>query len=190
MNPQDGLLRPLEEQRAEYKKRRMIAMPIAGLIAWGVVGIGGLFLPTGKAALLLFVVVGSIAYLGMFVSKFTGEDFLDKTRPKNAFDGLFYQSMGSAIMVFAIAVPFYLVDKSSAPMSVGILTSLMWVQLGWIIQHWVGLAHAVVRTVLIVVAHYALPDYRYVAIPLVIVVLYAIAIFILEQRWREANRAA
>ncbi|MGQ0587761.1 MAG: DUF7010 family protein [Gammaproteobacteria bacterium] len=166
MDPKDGLLRPLEEQRAEYKKRRMIAMPISGLIAWAIVGIGGLYLTTGKAALLLFVATGSIAYLGMLISKFTGEDFLDKTRPKNTFDGLFYQSMGSAIMVFAIAIPFFFVDKTSAPMSVGILTSLMWVQLGWIIQHWIGL------------------------VPLAIVVLYAIAIWVLERRWREANRAS
>ncbi len=188
MTPQEDLSRPLEEQRAEFSRRRLLAMPIAGLIAWAIIGIGGLTLRTGQAALLLFVATGCIAYLGMFISKFTGENFLDKNRPKNTFDALFYYSMGSAILVFSIAIPFFFVDKTSAPLSVGILTSLMWVQLGWIIQHWIGLAHAVTRTVLIVAVHFAFPDHRYVAIPLVIVVLYAIAIWILERRWRRLSR--
>ena len=69
--------RALEAQREEFKQARLIAMPIAGLIVWRLVGILGIFLPTGQAALALFIGTGSIAYLGMFISRFTGEHFLD-----------------------------------------------------------------------------------------------------------------
>ena len=43
--------RPLDVQREEFKRARLIAMPIAGLIVWLIIGILGMFLPTGQAAL-------------------------------------------------------------------------------------------------------------------------------------------
>jgi hypothetical protein len=100
--------RTLDEQRMEFARRHNIAMPLAGLIAWSVVGIGGATLPALLEVWLLFIVTGSIAYLGMFISRFTGENFLDRTRPKNAFDALFLYTIGMALLVYAIAIPFFL----------------------------------------------------------------------------------
>lgn len=178
-------VRSLEEQLAEFRRGRFLAMPLAGLIAWTVVGIGGLTLKTWPASMLLFVATGSIAYLGMFLSKFTGEDFLDKSKPKNTFDALFFYTMGQSLLVFAIAIPFFMIERTSLPMSVGILSGLMWVPMTWLLGHWIGVAHGVARTVLILVAWYALPEHRFVAVPAVIVVLYVIAIAVLEHRWRK-----
>ena len=56
---------------------------------------------------MLFGAVGSILYLGIFFSRLTGENFLDKQRPKNVFDGLFLRTVGEAVLVFAIAIPFF-----------------------------------------------------------------------------------
>lgn len=182
--------RSLEEQRAEFGRRRFLAMPLAGLIAWTVVGIGGLTLKTGPAALLLFFATGSIAGLGMLLSKFTGEDFLDKSRPKNAFDTLFFYTMGQSLLVFAVAIPFFMIEPTSLPLSVGILTGLMWVPMTWLIQHWIGVVHGVARTVLIVIVWHALPEHRFVAVPAAIVLLYAGAIAVLESRWRRMAATA
>ena len=135
----------------------------------------------------LFVATGSIAYLGMFLSRFTGENFLDKSRPKNTFDTLFFSTVLMALLVYAIAIPFFMKDYTSLPLSVGILTGLMWVPLSWVIQHWVGLFHGITRTVLITAAWYVFPDRRFVVIPAIIVVVYGITVVILEQRWRRLN---
>ncbi|HUI74669.1 MAG TPA: hypothetical protein VLX32_06970 [Candidatus Acidoferrum sp.] len=166
-----------------------MAMTLAGLIAWTVVGIGGATLPAILEVWLLFIVTGSIAYLGMTISRFTGENFLDRTRPMNAFDALFLHTVAMCLLVYAIAIPFFLKDYTSLPLTVGILSGLMWVPLSWIIQHWIGLFHGIARTLLIVAAWYLFPHARFVAIPAVIAGVYLITIFVLEQRWREINRA-
>jgi hypothetical protein len=73
--------RTLDEQRTEFARNRFLAMPIAGAIAWSIVGIAGAFLPTGLAAWVLFIATGSIFGLGLVVARLIGEDLLGKTRP-------------------------------------------------------------------------------------------------------------
>jgi len=182
--------RSLEVQREEFAQRRLIATPIAGMVAWLVIGIGSLFLAPFALSMLLFVATGSIVYLALFVSKLTGEDFLDKSRPRNTFDTLFYHTIGSSVLVYAIAIPFFLIDYTSLPLSVGILTGLMWLPISWIIQHWIGWVHAVLRTVGVLAAWYGFPENRFLAVSLVIVVLYGFAITVLETRWRSIRQSA
>src|SRR3979411_3172365 len=92
-DPQLELLRSLDEQRAEYARRRGLAMPLAGSIVWTLIGIAGAFLPPILAVWSLFIGTGFIAYLGIMLSRFTGENFLDKNKPKNVFDSLVLPSV-------------------------------------------------------------------------------------------------
>jgi len=177
-------VRSLDDQRAEYARRRGLAMPVAGLIVWALIGLAGAFLSPILAVWALFIGAGFIAYLGMILSRFTGEDFLDKTKPKNAFDSLFFHCVAMALLVYAIAIPFFRVDYTSLPLTVGILAGLMWIPYSWMIQHWVGIFHTVTRTVLVTAAWYFAPHSRFVVIPAVIVGVYAVTIVILERRWR------
>jgi hypothetical protein len=177
-------IRSLDEQRAEYADRRFTAMPIAGTIAWTASGVAGWLMPPVAAVWTLFIATGSIAYLGMFISRFTGEHFLDRSRPRNAFDTLFLMTVLMALLVYAIAIPFFLIDYTSLPLTVGILTGLMWIPLSWAISHWVGIFHGVTRTVLVLAAWYMFPDARFVVIPAVIVCIYLISIMVLEARYR------
>lgn len=179
----------LDKQRAEFKRRRFLAMPLAGSIVWTLVGIAGALLTPFAAVIVLFIATGSTFYIAVLISRFTGEHLFDHKTPKNTFDSLFLSVMAMALMVFAIAIPFFLRDRTSLPLTVGILTGLMWVPFSWIIEHWVGLMHGVSRTLLIVGAWYLFPDQCFVVIPLVIVAVYLLTIFILEQRWREVNDA-
>ncbi|RAJ93957.1 DUF7010 family protein [Aliidiomarina maris] len=183
-------IRTLEEQREEFAQRRLIALPIAGLIAWAVIGIGSLFLSPFAISMLLFAATGSIVYLGMFISKFTGENFLEKGKPKNTFDTLFFYSFGMSLLVFGIAIPFFQADYTSLPLTVGILTGLMWLPITWIIQHWIGVIHGVARTITVVMVWYIFPDHRFLAVSIVIVLLYVFAIAVLELRWRGLRRQA
>jgi hypothetical protein len=176
--------RPLEEQRRDFSARPLIAMPIAGLVAWTIAGVGGYLLPVRQAALVLFAATGMIVYLAMFISRFTGEKFPDGSKPMNRFDALLLHTLGMSLLCYAIAIPFFFVDKTSLPLTVGVLTGLVWVPISWIVQHWIGIAHAVARTGAILAAWYLWPAHRYVVIPMVIVALYAVAIMILVNRRR------
>lgn len=175
-------VRTLEFQKEEFKQRKLLASPIAGLIAWTIVGIAGLIFPEHIMVWVLFIATGCIVYLAMGISKFTGEDYLDKTKPKNTFDWLFFFTVAQAILVYAIAIPFFLENHTSLPLTVGILTGLMWVPLTWIIDHWVGLFHTISRTVSIVVLWYCFPSHRFVFIPAAIVIIYLISIYFLVKR--------
>ena len=174
--------RSLEEQRIEFSNQKFLATPLAGLIIWTIIGCIGIFFSDFIAVWSIFIGTGSIVYLGLFLSKFTGEDFLDKNKPKNEFDTLFLFTAGQAILVYAIAIPFFLLDHSSLPMSVGILTGLMWLPFSWIIKHWVGIFHTITRTILVLLLWYLLPEYRFVAIPFGIVIMYIITILLLQNR--------
>lgn len=174
----------LEQHRADFQRSPFLAMPIAGAIAWAAIGIAGMFLPTHLAAWALFIGTGTIFSLGLLVARFTGEDLLGKRRPGNPFDALFMRTVVMAWLVFAIAIPFFRLEPTSLPLTVGILAGLMWLPFGWIIQHWVGTFHAATRTVLCLAAWYAFPDQRFVAIPAVIVTTYLVTIVALVRRVR------
>lgn len=175
--------RTLEVQRKEFKKGRFLATPLAGTIVWLVIGVASFFMSPTAIVWVLFIGTGSIVYIGMFISKFTGEDFLDKSKPKNVFDNLFLYTVAMAAAVYSIAIPFFIADYTSLPLTVGILTGLMWIPFSWIIEHWIGLFHTISRTVLIVAAWYVFPLHRFTVIPFIIVVIYAITIVVLNQRW-------
>ncbi|AVP96655.1 hypothetical protein C7S18_05300 [Ahniella affigens] len=179
----------LDQQRAEFCDRPFYAMPLAGTLAWGLIGLlSPLFGMFGKVYL-VFILTGSIFGLGILIAKITGEDLLGKHRPKNVFDGLFMASVGSAWLVFAIAVPFFRQDPTSLPLSIGILAGLMWLPFSWIIQHWVGYFHGIVRTLLLVVAWYLWPEHRFTVLPAIIVCIYLVTLIALARRQRQMKRA-
>ncbi len=171
----------LSELRAEFGRSRILAMPAAGAIAWTVVGLAGILLPA-IAWLALFICTGMIFPIGLMVARLLGEDLTGAQRENNELDRLFMYTVLMASMVWAIAIPFFMIEKSSLPLSVGILAGLMWIPYSWIVQHWIGLFHGISRTVLVVAAWYLVPQLRYVAIPAVIVIIYMITIFVLATR--------
>lgn len=175
----------LEEQRKTFASGKFLATPLAGLIAWLIVGVSGLILPIVQTVWVLFIATGGIVYLSLFISKFTGENFLDKNKPKNTFDKLFFFTVAQSILVYAIAIPFFITDYSSLPLTVGILTGTMWLPFSWIIQHWVGIFHAVTRTIVVLLLWYLLPNHRFIAIPFAIVIIYIITIVVLNNRRRK-----
>jgi hypothetical protein len=175
----------LEQQREEFARAPFLAMPIAGMLAWVVVGICGAILPPAGQVWALYLATGSIFGLGLGIARFTGEDLLGKRRPGNEFDRLFMASVGSAWLVFAIAVPFVQADYTSLPLTVGILAGLMWLPFSWIIRHWVGYLHGIARTIALVVAWYLWPDQRFVVLPAIIVAIYLFTLVVLARRPRR-----
>ncbi|MGJ8681768.1 DUF7010 family protein [Paraglaciecola sp.] len=174
----------LEEQRAAFAKKRFIAMPIAGTLVWTIIGIIGLTMPDSWKVWSLWIGCGSICYLGMAISKLTGEDFFNKEIPNNAFNHLFMVGLVMALLVFAITIPFAIQDYTSAPLTVGILAGLMWMPWSWAVQHWVGYFHTISRTLLVLILWLAFPDSRFVTIPFAIVAVYLITLYVMERRYQ------
>jgi len=100
-----------------------------------------------------------IFFVGQGIARFTGEDLLGNTGERRFFDQQFLLSVGMVLLVFAIAIPFTQVDITSLPLTLGILSGLMWVPFSGLIQHWVGLFHGVTRTALILAVWYLFPEY-------------------------------
>jgi hypothetical protein len=173
-----------EEQRAEFVSSRMLALPISGAIAWLVAGISGLVFPgrTFLLSMVLFGAIGSIFYLALFIQRFTGEDLLGRKSTGNIFDRIFLAAIVQALAGFAIAIPFFMIDRTSLPLSLGVITSLMWIPLSAIINHWVGYAHFALRMVGTLALWYAFEDHRFVTIPFWTVLVYLTTLPILLRR--------
>ena len=177
--------RSLDEQRREFASRRFLAMPLAGTIAWAVIAILTPSFGSAGKMLTVYIATGCIFYLGALFSRFTGENFFAMGRPKNTFDRLFLYTVAMALLVFAIAIPFAGVEHTSLPLTVGILSGLMWLPFSWMIEHWIGVFHAVARTILVAIGWHMFPDARFVVVPLIIVGIYLATIIVLERRWRH-----
>jgi hypothetical protein len=173
----------LDEQLAAFRHNRFLTMPITGAIVWAGIGMAGAFLPTSFAVLSVYIGTGMIFYLALGVAKLIGEDLLARNRKGNLFDRLFLLSTAMSFLVFSIAIPFGLADPTSVPLSVGVLTGLMWLPFSALAGHWVGYFHAIARTVLLIAVWYLLPGYRFVALPAVIVAVYLVSIIALARRW-------
>lgn len=178
----------LEYQLEQFRSNRFIAMPLAGAIAWTGIGIVGATGNVFASVWAIFIGTGIIFYLGIGIGKLIGEDVLGRDRQSSFFDRLFLLGAFQAILVYLIAIPFFQLETSSLPMTVGVLTGLMWIPFSALAGHWVGLFHGIARTVLVVGAYYLLPDYRFAAIPAIIVGIYAVTIYILAMRYREIEK--
>lgn len=178
----------LEQQLESFKNKRFTSIPLAGMIVWSLVGLAGWLLTPFQAVWVLFIGTGSIVYLGMFISKYTGERLYDRSK-KTMFDFIYLHIMLATLLIFGIAIPFFLIDYTSLPLTVGILTGIAWLPVSYLIKHWIGYFHSIVRTLLVVLAWYVFPEQRFIVIPGVIVVLYGISIFVLEMRWRAMKNA-
>lgn len=173
----------LDEQLAAFRRGRFLTMPITGMLVWIGIGFAGALLPIQSAVFAVYIGTGMIFYLALGVAKLTGEDILGRQRRGNFFDRLFMLCIGMSLLVFCIAIPFQYADPTSVPLTVGILTGLMWLPFSAMVGHWVGYFHAIARTILLVVAWYLFPQDRFVALPAIVVAVYIVSIIGLARRW-------
>ena len=70
-------------------------------------------------------------------------------------------------------------------MTLGIGLGLHWVVYSWIVQHPVGVIHAVLRTLMIVAVWYIFPNHGLLAISCAVVFVYLVSIY--QMLTREIN---
>jgi len=173
----------LDQELQAFRQRRFLAMPLAGTLAWIGIALAGQLLAPRWHLLSVYVLTGVIVYIGMGLSKLTGEDFMAKANKGNRFNQIFMLCVGQALLAYAIAIPFAVVKPESAVFMVGMLTGFMWLPSAWLIGHWIGAFHAIARSLLILLAWFLAPDAGMVWVPAIVLVMYALTIFTLERRW-------
>lgn len=179
----------LDQQLAEFRQRRFLAMPLAGILVWSALILTGALLSPKAQVLAVFIGTGSIVYLAMLLAKLTGEQLTFKSnKQRNFFDTLFLSAVAMCFLCYALAIPFFLENYRSLPFAVAILTGLMWLPIGVLIQHWVGIFHAVARTILCALAWVLYPEHSFVLQPMIVVAMYVVSIFALELRWKRLQR--
>jgi hypothetical protein len=171
----------LAELRADFRQSggRFLSMPIAGAICWSTAAISGVFLPPSRAAIALVVALVAITPLSLVIARYVGERLVGGA---NDLGRLMGRSMLMVNLFWAVAVSFWVVEPTSLPLTAGVIMGLQWIVLGWIIQHWIGFFHAIVRTFLIVAVWWLFPESRFAAVPAAVVAVYLVSIVVLAKR--------
>ena len=109
---------------------------------------------------------GLIFPVALLIAKFRRENLTGRLNPLSRLMGM------SVLMVnlfWAVHIPLLLGAPRFLPLSLGIGLGIHWIVYSWIIQHPVGLIHAILRTGLVVSVWAAFPTHRLLAVPVVIV---------------------
>jgi len=174
-------LKTIKELRIDFENltNRSVSMPIAGAIVWLFVALLSTQFSEKIGLLILLFSSGAIFPIALLVSKIRHQNLLSSTNP-------LAKLMGYCILMvnllWAVHIPLFIYVPEFLVLSLGIGLGLHWVVYSWIIQHPVGIIHAVLRTVLILVAWLSFPDNRLLAVSLVIVFTYSVSIFLMLTR--------
>src|ERR1035441_2303452 len=153
----------------EKESNRSLSMPAAGAIVWLVIGTCGYLLPENLATVVMLFGTGMIFPLALLIAKFRGENLMDRVNPLSRLMGL---SVLMVNLLWAVHLPLLVGAPVYFPLSLGIGLGIHWIVYSWIIDHPVGLIHAIARTILVVGAWSFLPTHRMAAVPAVIVCVY------------------
>lgn len=173
--------RSLGQLRLDFQRHggRNLAFPVAGALAWTAAGVAGALLPDETASYALFICSGAIFPVALTLARVFDEQVFGEG---NELDRLFGAGLIMVQLLWAIAIPFWMVMPASLPLTIGVMSGLHWLIYGWIIEHWIGRFHAVTRALLVAACWFAFPAQRFTAIPAVIVAIYAVSIYVLATR--------
>lgn len=167
--------------RADYRRRagRSLAMPIAGALVWSVVAVAGATLPERIATYVLLFGSGTMFPLALTLARPLGENPMENENPLGRLMGM---SVLMVNLLWAVHVSAVLVAPELFPLTLGIGLGLHWIVFSWVIDHPVGIAHALLRTVLVTAAWWAFPEARLAAVAVGVVLCYALSIALLARR--------
>jgi hypothetical protein len=171
----------LDQLRSDFERKtnRAMSMPIAGLVIWALIGALSLVLSYRNALVAMFAATGAIFPLAVMIAKLRREELTSSANPLAKLMGMCILMVN---LLWAVHLPLYFGAPDFVPLSLGIALGLHWIVYSWIIQHPLGVIHAVLRTALLLVVWQALPRQRILATSLVIVLVYAISLIQMQRR--------
>lgn len=179
----------LEELRRDFETsaKRSVSMPIAGASVWFIIALLSTQLDERAGVLVLMFASGVIFPIALLIARFRGEDLMSSKNPLAKLMGLCVLMVN---LLWAVHIPLFLYAPTFVPLSLGIGLGLHWVVWSWIVQHPVGIIHAVLRTILVTMVWVIFPDSRLLAIGIVIVFVYGISIWQMLRRPIIAHTAS
>lgn len=154
-------------------------MPIAGAFYWLVIAVISTQAQDNIGLLALLFGSGTIFPIALLVSKITREEVFSSKNPLAKLMGL---SVLMVNLLWALHIPLFLYAPEFLSLSLGIGLGLHWIVYSWIIQHPLGLIHALLRTVLVLSVWLLFPDSRLTAVSFSVVLVYGLSI------WQMLNR--
>ncbi|RJY13309.1 hypothetical protein D5R81_11380 [Parashewanella spongiae] len=166
----------LNEYRSNFEQstNRSVSMPIAGTIIWSLVGLLSTQFDQDVAIYILLFATGGIFPLAIVIAKFRKEDLMSSSNPLAKLMGLCILMVN---LLWALHLPLLFSAPEFVPMSIGIGLGLHWVVYSWIVNHPVGIIHAVLRSILIFIAWYLFPNNSLLATSCVVVFVYLISLY-------------
>jgi hypothetical protein len=164
----------LASLQQDFRATSTTSMPIAGMIAWGGLGMASLVVSPSVAAIMALFIMVAILPIAALVERIRGRNFF-AGGSANPLTRLFLTS----VIGIAVTVPLVLTAANMAReptlivLGMAILAGLIWIPYGWAADDPVGLQHAVGRALGCYAAYAVAPDaLRAAAISAVVVLAY------------------
>lgn len=166
----------LGDYRADFESsaNRSIAMPLAGAIVWLCVGLVSLGFDFHISIYILLFSTGTIFPLALVIARLRKEVLISSPNPFAKLMGL---SVLMVNLLWGIHFPLAISAPEFVPLSLGVGLGLHWVVYSWIINHPLGIVHAVLRTFLVLGAWYLFPEVRIFAVSVAIVLVYLLSLW-------------
>jgi hypothetical protein len=164
----------LQSLQQDFRASSTTSMPIAGMIAWGALGLASLFVSPSVAGQMALFIMVAILPIAALVERIRGRNFFAGSSA-NPLTRLFFTS----VIGIAVTVPLVLTaanmarDPTLIVLGMAILAGLIWIPYGWAADDPVGLHHAVGRAFGCYVAFALAPEaWRVAAVCAVVVLAY------------------
>lgn len=166
----------LQQYRSEFEidSNRSISMPLAGTIVWLIVGLLSTQISENISIYVLLFATGAIFPIALLIAKFRNENLVSSSNPFSKLMGLCVLMVN---LLWAVHIPLLFKAPELVPLTLGIGLGLHWIVYSWIVSHPVGIVHAVLRTLLILLAWYLFPEQGIAAISAAVVLVYIISIY-------------
>jgi len=166
----------LEIYRKEFEAatNRSISMPLAGAIVWLCVGIISLYIEFQNSVYVLLFSTGAIFPLAMAIAKVRNESLISSVNPLSKLMGL---SVLMVNLLWGIHFPLVFFAPEFVPLSLGIGLGIHWIIYSWVINHNLGIIHALLRTLLVVAAWLMFSEIRIFAVSIAVVLAYSLSLF-------------
>lgn len=174
--------RTLADLRGEFLATSTVSMPLAGMIAWALLGIASTMLADAIVMWLAVYIMALILPLAFL---------LDRLRGRALFQGrdnpvlkMFLVSIVGIGLMFPLVISAGMVttDPDIVVLGVAILAGVIWIQYGWAADDPVGLRHAIARAVGCYLAYWFAPEgTKAAAICAVVVASYAYSLIAMRK---------
>ena len=146
-----------------------IAAPLAGAIYWFALFVLGIYVSNYTWCLLAFISSGLLFPLALLLQKPTKSNLMVKNDP---FTGVVFASLTNIVLGWSITIAAFYTNLALVPLALAINMSLHFGGIGWAFGSKAIMAHPIIRAAIVTALWYALPEFRFTAIPLAVSLVY------------------